>query len=1474
MIKKLMMLCVAAMAATGFAEIWTPRASEIQFEAVKLPDGTSSGLLVTGSNAVAKVKLEQFSPGWRVFDEEYDEYLGLRAQRHVIEKIILVGYPGAVLNDLPMPKLSDYMPNGWNQEGYLEYQKQYNKAARMFKEDSFGNILHISPANNRIEFEFQLAPIDAIASSYRIIHSGEVNIGQIEFDDSSNICSNKNWFLLPFVLPNGKGYHGEYYWTAHVVYSDYHKQANEEGDGYLWSEDIITSPNMEKEDEEGSKCQLLITNELGRVFFDKLGKDYNGEPNWFTYWKDDGACPCLQNPIYPISCINLGMYGNAFSDKGIIQLDHEKSAGQHYDRIFTATHPDSQETYFFSGPHIWGIYTVEEVVAHEAEHIKQYRMYNELIDMYVKTESKWDRVKMNCLGSWQDDDKEKDEYGDVKRYIRLDNELGMCKPGPLYCDYLLNWVEDYLEYKFDSKNLDTYNIKRKNPEYEAYGDNEFLSMIAANKATEEKRAKPENDWAFPGEQSWVPENVRKARKAVDGFKEGEGIDNPWSTANIAKCETEESNENSECPKITVKALSKRMEYEGDLISAVSYVLDVAVASNEKVQLNGVMTDENSNIVARATAVVTSEETSVELRFKGSDIYRSRKSGPYKLHNVTFSQLTDWEPAQLASVTQFKDAEIDVPRDKLSRDDAYLLEVKNEFISIEGIVLSVDVDLKTAGDCRVLATLTTTGGVRVAKANVVKKCIAGKNSIEVVFPVSDVFESMQNGPYKVNSIELFKDGVRMDAYTDFYDLKKLYKYESFDYDEDTEDFDGAEFISQFEDYVPEEVKPAETFLVIFSPNGGKITDSIKEYAKDEVLGELIVPTKSNAEFLGWYTATNGGERVSSSTRVTADALYFAHWSNNDPVKISYTVTFDANGGVVSPLTHSVEHNMVIGNLPTPTRSKYKFLGWYTAPEGGTKISATTKVTGDVTYYAQWVYDGSATVSVVVADGCVAMGKVTGGKTAKAGTKLTLKATANKGYVFSYWEGPLGDAQDSRNPSISYVVGEDDAEFVARFIPVEDDVAAISFTMSKECENGVAIDNVAIDVSGCTSLPTVKVAGLPAGLKFTAKDIFKNGSKTEVEVPANTIYGTPTKSGVYTVGATATTAGKKTATCSQTVIVRKEGEKVVVAECDATGGKVTGGGVYAEGKNAALKATANKGYVFAGWYYSTTGGSPVDGVNAQAARSTNEMWPSDLKPCDSTLVDYRNPNYSYVMGVEDKTFYARFEPSAADTNLNLMVGGVAITPEDTPLKSFTVGSATNLPLVIDSLSLPKAAVKGLPAGMKFTDKPVYKKGSKTEIEVPANTIYGIPTKPGVYKVSISLTNTSIKEAIVNDFEIVVPNLTDALVPVEDGYGPYVPGVAYTNTIVVAADCAVSGLPAGMKWTAKDILDNKTKQVVVPANSAYGAPTKPGKYTVYFTKTIDKVKHTATATFIVGEFPIVNVVTSVCPLNHRLSKIRQSA
>lgn len=43
----------------------------------------------------------------------------------------------------------------------------------------------------------------------------------------------------------------------------------------------------------------------------------------------------------------------------------------------------------------------------------------------------------------------------------------------------------------------------------------------------------------------------------------------------------------------------------------------------------------------------------------------------------------------------------------------------------------------------------------------------------------------------------------------------------------------------------------------------------------------------------------------------------------------------------------------GTLPTPTRTGYTFVGWYTAKSGGTKVSSTTTMgEGNLTVYAQW------------------------------------------------------------------------------------------------------------------------------------------------------------------------------------------------------------------------------------------------------------------------------------------------------------------------------------------------------------------------------------------------------------------------------------------------------------------------------------------------------------------------------------------
>ncbi len=69
---------------------------------------------------------------------------------------------------------------------------------------------------------------------------------------------------------------------------------------------------------------------------------------------------------------------------------------------------------------------------------------------------------------------------------------------------------------------------------------------------------------------------------------------------------------------------------------------------------------------------------------------------------------------------------------------------------------------------------------------------------------------------------------------------------------------------------------------------------------------------------------------------------------------YTVTFNPNGGTVSPTSEVVPLGSSV-ILPTPTQEGYKFLGWYTAPTEGTKIGDagdSYTPTDNIVMHAQW------------------------------------------------------------------------------------------------------------------------------------------------------------------------------------------------------------------------------------------------------------------------------------------------------------------------------------------------------------------------------------------------------------------------------------------------------------------------------------------------------------------------------------------
>lgn len=67
---------------------------------------------------------------------------------------------------------------------------------------------------------------------------------------------------------------------------------------------------------------------------------------------------------------------------------------------------------------------------------------------------------------------------------------------------------------------------------------------------------------------------------------------------------------------------------------------------------------------------------------------------------------------------------------------------------------------------------------------------------------------------------------------------------------------------------------------------------------------------------------------------------------------FQVTFDANGGKVTPATAIFDDGSLIGELPVPTKTGSEFKGWYTEQTGGTEVTAEMRVEKEMTVYAHW------------------------------------------------------------------------------------------------------------------------------------------------------------------------------------------------------------------------------------------------------------------------------------------------------------------------------------------------------------------------------------------------------------------------------------------------------------------------------------------------------------------------------------------
>ncbi len=128
------------------------------------------------------------------------------------------------------------------------------------------------------------------------------------------------------------------------------------------------------------------------------------------------------------------------------------------------------------------------------------------------------------------------------------------------------------------------------------------------------------------------------------------------------------------------------------------------------------------------------------------------------------------------------------------------------------------------------------------------------------------------------------------------------------------------------------------------------------------GALPTSQRPGYKFLGWYTEEEGGTKITADTLVEGETTYYAHWRLESEVPFEeedIAVILDVNGGqdiendYFEVKKNTTYQNLKV-NLPTPEAEDIcdTFDGWYTEPEGGTKITDSYTFTEDIILYAHY------------------------------------------------------------------------------------------------------------------------------------------------------------------------------------------------------------------------------------------------------------------------------------------------------------------------------------------------------------------------------------------------------------------------------------------------------------------------------------------------------------------------------------------
>ena len=257
----------------------------------------------------------------------------------------------------------------------------------------------------------------------------------------------------------------------------------------------------------------------------------------------------------------------------------------------------------------------------------------------------------------------------------------------------------------------------------------------------------------------------------------------------------------------------------------------------------------------------------------------------------------------------------------------------------------------------------------------------------------------------------------------------------------------------------------TYTVTFSRNGGTGAVSAMTASSGS---NITLPggnglSRNGYTFGGWNTLAAGtgtNFNAGDSYMVTGDVTLYAKWVSAG-ITVSYTVTFDLNGGSgTAPATQTANAGSSI-TIPLGSgfsRSGYTFGGWNTNAAGtGTNynVGSSYTVTVKITLYARWVF------TVTFDNNDNGEGSAPAPRIISPGSSTTLPPSSRNGYTFGGWNTNAAGTGTAHAENESFTPNANITLY-----------AHWKYTITFDANNDVAsgvVSPLRVDIGGSAALP---------------------------------------------------------------------------------------------------------------------------------------------------------------------------------------------------------------------------------------------------------------------------------------------------------------------------------------------------------------------------------------------------------------------